>query len=156
MQTLPDVLVVDSLSSSNPPAVSPDTSLVVTPSPLSNLSLTMHHSLGLCQIYLSMVVQTPINLCRSLGPLLPRMVFFSRRVSQFKIIWLSSGLFLQWFLDPSSSTLSTHVSETSPEPSTPLDSDAANGEKRYPWAPNKTYLSYYSQAFSASIIRGQK
>ena len=103
-----------------------------------------------------MVAQTPINLCRSLGHLLPRMVFFSRRVSQLKIIWLSSGLFLQRFLDPPSSTVSTHVSETSPEPSTPLDSDAANGEQSYPGPLKRLICSYYSQAFSSSIIRGQK
>jgi hypothetical protein len=88
-----DVLAVDSLSSSNPPTVYPDTSLVVTPSPRSDLSLTVHLSLGPCQRHLSMVAQSPINLCRSLRRLLPRMVLFFRRVSQFMIIWHSSGLF---------------------------------------------------------------
>ena len=92
----------------------------------------MHPSLGPCQRHLSMVVQSPINLCHSLRRLLPRMVLFFPRVSQFMIIRHSSGLFLQWFLEPSSSPVPARASETYSGPSTSRDSDAANGEESYP------------------------
>ena len=43
-----------------------------------------------------------------------------------------NGVFLQRFLEPSSSPVPAHASETSSGPSTSRDSDAANGEESYP------------------------
>ena len=95
----------------------------------------MYFGPGICQGHLSMAIQSPVNLCRSLERLLLitmmmiTMMHSSGRVSLFIVNWCSGGLFLR--RSPTPSPAPAHGSETSPShgPSTPRD--PVNGEEGY-------------------------
>lgn len=102
----------------------------------------MNPSLGICQGHLLMAAQSPINLCRSLERLLPRMMMMpsSGRASLFMIILVFWWLIFRRPSDSDPSPSPAHGSETSPGPSTPPARDPTNGEESYLGPSSDAYL----------------